>query len=294
MKNLLPVLAAAVLLASCAGNTTEKKANTTETKIAPKNDSTGSSSSQAPSGAAADAATILARPQVPMLCYHHITEGESKGPYTVTAETFKKHLQALADSGYHSILPDQYYNYLVYGTPLPSKPFLISFDDTDKEQFTIGKTEMDKHGFKGVFFIMNISIGKPRYMTKEQIRQLSDEGNTVACHTYDHSRVDRYKLANEVEYRGRKQTVNDFDFQITDPKKVLEEIIGKPVTYFAYPFGVWKPYDLPEIEKRGIKMAFQLADKRDPQYPLYTVRRIIVAPTWNGEGLLRVMKSSFK
>jgi hypothetical protein len=61
-------------------------------------------------------------------------------------------MQMLADSGYHSILPDQYYDYLVYGKPLPSKPFMITYDDTDLEQFTIGKTEMDKHGFQGRIF----------------------------------------------------------------------------------------------------------------------------------------------
>jgi peptidoglycan/xylan/chitin deacetylase (PgdA/CDA1 family) len=292
MKNLLPVLAAVVLLASCSGSTSEKNSKTAETKIASKKDSTASS--QTPSGPGADAATIIARQQVPVLCYHHITEGVSKGPYTVTATTFKQQMQILADSGYHSILPEQYYNYLVYGTPLPSKPFMITYDDTDLEQFTIGKTEMDKHGFKGVYFIMNISIGRPRYMTKELIKQLSDEGNVIGCHTYDHNRVDRYKFENTIEFHGRKQMVNDFDFQITDTKKKLEEITGKPVDYFAYPFGLWNKNALPEIKKRGIKMAFQLSDKRDPDYPLYTVRRIIIAPTWTAQGLLRVMRSTFK
>lgn len=293
MRNLLPVLAAAILLASCSETTSEKNSKTTETKIASKKDSS-TSTSQTPSGPAADAATIIARPQVPVLCYHHIKDGKPTNDYTVNADVFRQQMQILADSGYHSILPEQYYNYLVYGTPLPSKPFMITYDDTDLEQFTTGKTEMDKHGFKGVYFIMNISIGRPRYMTKEQIKQLSDEGNVIGCHTYDHNRVDKYKFENTVEFHGRKQTVNDFDFQLTGPKKLLEEITGKPVYYFAYPFGLWNKNAIPEIEKRGIKMAFQLSDKRDPDYPLYTVRRIIIAPTWTAQGLLKVMRSSFK
>jgi hypothetical protein len=41
-------------------------------------------------------------------------------------------------------------------------------------------------------------------------------------------------------------------------------------------------------------MAFQLATKRDSLQPLYTVRRIIVAPEWSAAGLVRVMNSSFK
>ena len=292
MKNLLPVLAAAVLLAICAGNTTEKKSNTTETKATEKKDST--SSSPIPAGPAADAATIMARPQVPVLCYHHFIEGTPKNAYTVNTDVFKQQMQLLADSGYHSILPDQYYNYLVYGIPLPSKPFMITFDDTDEEQFTIGKTEMDKHGFKGVYFIMTISIGRPHYMTREQIKQLSDEGNVVASHTWRHDRVDKYLTTPHIDRDTKKIVNNDWDLQLVDTRKKLEDIIGKEIHYFAYPFGIWKHEGIPEIQKRGIKMAFQLSEKRDAEYPLYTVRRIIIAPTWTAPGLLKVMRSSFK
>src|SRR5213075_3239723 len=110
MKNLLPVLAAALLMASCSSNDSENKPKTSETKIASKSDST--SSTESAMGPAADAATILARPQVPVLCYHHIKDGKPTNDYTVNAETFRQQMQILADSGYHSILPDQYYDYL--------------------------------------------------------------------------------------------------------------------------------------------------------------------------------------
>jgi len=292
MKNLIAALSVALLISACSENNIEKASNTkSETKITSKTDST---SSETPSGPAADAATILSRPQVPVLCYHHIKDGKPTNDYTVNADIFRQQMQILADSGYHSILPDQYYNYLVYGTPLPSKPFMITYDDTDLEQFTVGKTEMDKHGFKGVYFIMTISIGRPRYMNKEQIRQLSDEGNVVASHTWRHDRVDKYLTTPHIDRETKKIVNNDWDLQLVETRKKLEDIIGKEIHYFAYPFGIWKHDGIPEIQKRGINMAFQLADKRDPEYPLYTVRRVIVAPTWTGQGLLKVMRSSFK
>ena len=291
MRNFLPVLAAAAVLASCSGNSSEKTTKTSDTTTAAKTDTTVV---QTPTGAGADAATIIARPQVPVLCYHHIKEGTPTNDYTVNADTFRQQMQMLADSGYHSILPEQYYNYLVYGTPLPAKPFMITYDDTDLEQFTIGKTEMDKHGFKGVYFIMTISIGRPRYMTKEQIKQLSDEGNVVASHTWRHDRVDKYLTTPHIDRDTKKIVNNDWDLQLVETRKKLEDIIGKEIHYFAYPFGIWKHDGIPEIQKRGIKMAFQLSDKRDPEYPLYTVRRIIIAPTWSAQGLLKVMRSAFK
>jgi hypothetical protein len=55
------------------------------------------------------------------------------------------------------------------------------------------------------------------------------------------------------------------------------KIIGKPVTSFAYPFGLWNSAALPEVEKSGYKMAYILSTKRDTIAPIYTIRRMIVS-----------------
>jgi peptidoglycan/xylan/chitin deacetylase (PgdA/CDA1 family) len=47
---------------------------------------------------------------------------------------------------------------------------------------------MEKYGFKGVFFVMTVSINRPNYFIKEQIKELSDTGNVIAAHTWDHHR----------------------------------------------------------------------------------------------------------
>ncbi|RYF88891.1 MAG: polysaccharide deacetylase family protein, partial [Chitinophagaceae bacterium] len=109
-------------------------------------------------------AAMLAQKEVPVLCYHHIrnfsaSQSESMKSYSVTPANFAAQMKALHDSGYQTILPAQLYDYLVYGSALPAKPIMITFDDTQLSQFTIGAKEMDKYGFKGVFFIMTISIG---------------------------------------------------------------------------------------------------------------------------------------
>ncbi|HVK96426.1 MAG TPA: polysaccharide deacetylase family protein, partial [Flavisolibacter sp.] len=219
---------------------------------------------------------------------------QAKNIYEVSIDGFKKQMKILSDSGYTSILPNQLYDYLAFGTPLPEKPVMITYDDTDEEQFSIAKHEMDKYGFKGVYFLMTISIGRPRYMTKEQIKQLADEGHAIESHTWDHSRVDRYKHENTIEERGKTKVVNDWDQQLVKSKATITSITGKPVEYFAYPFGLWSKEGIPEIKKRGYKMAFILSTPRDSTEPLYTVRRMIVAPGWSPEGMLRVMRSTFK
>lgn len=234
----------------------------------------------------ADAETILARKQVPVLCYHHIKnispgQSESSKTYYVTPAQFAEQMKALHDSGYQTILPDQLYNYLAYGDPLPPKPIMLTFDDTDEEQFSVGWQEMKKYNFKGVFFIMTISIGKPRYMTKAQIKELADNGNAVESHTWDHKNVKKYDTA-------------DFRKQLINPRKTIEEITGKPATYFAYPFGVWDQNAISLLKKADFKLAFILSTKRDAANPLYTVRRMLVPTQWSTNGVMKAIKTTFR
>ena len=291
MKNCFPVLLA-LLLWSCSDSNSKPTSGSASTKTESKEEAK-QAATPAGNRKPADAATIMARPQVPILCYHHIREGQARNEYEVSVASFKAQMKALADSGYHTVLPDQLYNYLAFGDPLPSKPVMITYDDTDEEQFTVAKPEMDKYGFKGVYFIMTISIGRPHYMSKEQIRQLSDEGHAVESHTWRHDRVDKYLTTPHIDRDSKKMVANDWDLQLVDTRKKLEDIIGKEIHYFAYPFGIWSKAGIPELRSRGFKLAFQLSSKRDPEEPLYTVRRIIVAPTWSPQGLIRTMKSSF-
>jgi peptidoglycan/xylan/chitin deacetylase (PgdA/CDA1 family) len=298
IKNIFALLliSSSLVFVSCQsnGNSASSGANSNHDSTIRKTDTVQTTNDK--NRVIADAATILARKEVPVLCYHHIKEpdGKKMGDYTVSVASFKEQMKMLSDSGYHSVLPDQLYNYLAFGDPLPSKPFMITYDDTDAEQFTIGKTEMDKYGFKGVYFIMTISIGKPRYMSKEQIRQLADEGNAVEAHTWRHDRVDRYLTTPHIDKGTNKMVENDWDLQLGKEREKLENISGKRIYYFAYPFGIWTPAAFPELQKRNFKLAFQLYAKRDSTAPLYTVRRILVAPTWSAQGMIRVMNSAFK
>lgn len=68
---------------------------------------------------------------------------------------------------------------------------------------------------------MTVSIGKKGkfvdYMSSDQIKQLSDEGNVIGSHTYDHK--------NFKKYEGK-----DWEEQLDKPTKRLEEITGKKST----------------------------------------------------------------
>ncbi len=187
----------------------------------------------------------------------------------------------LADSGYHTILPDQLQEYLLYGKALPAKPVMLTFDDTDLDQYTTALPVLEKYGYKGVFFVMTVSLGRPHYMTRAQVKELSDKGHVIGSHTWDHHNVKKYE--------GK-----DWEIQVDKPTRQLEEITGKPVTYFAYPFGLWNAQAIPELKKRGMVAAFQLSTHQDEAEPLFTIRRLIASGNWTAPTLYRSMTNSFK
>lgn len=223
-------------------------------------------------------AEVYAKQQVPVLCYHRIEDGR-KGDYTVTPATFKAHMKMLADSGYHSIMPAQLYDYLVYNEPLPDKPFMITFDDSRVEHSAIAAPIMQKYGFRGTFFIMTITYNKKNYMTKDEIAKLAKDGHTIGLHSWDHTMVTKYKEPA------------DWVKEVVEPKKKLEAIVGKPVEYWAYPNGVYDHKGAVELSKY-FKLSFSLTTKRDSIVPLQTVRRMI-APECAPQKLLKYMHENF-
>ncbi|MDX5436069.1 MAG: polysaccharide deacetylase family protein, partial [Pontibacter sp.] len=162
---------------------------------------------------AATATDILAQPEVPILCYHQIrdwtaSDSELAKTYIVPEQRFRDQIRMLADSGYHTISPDELMAYLTANAPLPPKPIILTFDDTNLTQYEIAAPELEKYGFKGAFFIMTVSLGRPRYMNKAQVKELAERGHTIGNHTWDHQNVKKYEAG-------------DWPLQVDKPKKTL-------------------------------------------------------------------------
>lgn len=219
------------------------------------------------------------RKEVPVLCYHNFMENTSTD-VTLSRNAFDEQIRSLSDSGYHTILPDQLYQYLTRGTSLPAMPIMISFDDTRLAQYTIAVPILERYGFRGVFFIMTVCVNKPNYMSSTMINDLAGRGHVIGVHTYDHPNV------NDIQS-------NQWWMEIKEPKIFLENVIHNNVDYFAYPYGPWTSNCIAQLKKYKYKAAFQLDGKQRGRDSLYTIRRLMVQGHWSVSKLHEKIAKTF-
>jgi len=215
---------------------------------------------------------VSERKYVPILCYHHIREwrksdvGDDRA-YIVPPDIFEEQLQYLKKEGYQSVTSEQVYQYYANGRPLPDKPIMLSFDDNDDNQYTTAVPLLKKYGFNATFFIMTVTIDKENYMTSEQLKDLAKQGYDIQAHTWDHHMVTKY------------ETEEDWQLQIVQPKKELEELLGQPVDFFAYPFGIYNAEAAEKVKSYGYKAAFRLSEVMDEDAdPVFAIKRYIANP----------------
>ncbi len=241
-------------------------------------------SSPAPPTAVDLAAPVLSRAaDVPVLCWHQLRDwrpGDSasaRATLICPPAAFRAQLDALHTGGYTTISPDEHLAHLTTGAPLPPKPVLLTFDDSQGSQITTGVPELARRAMRAAFFVMTVPLGKPKWMSRDDVRRLHDAGHTVAAHTYDHHRADRY-------------AGTDWTTQLVAPRAELESIIGAPVRHFAYPYGDWNAGDFAHLDQAGYVTGYQLAEAPvDPTRPLLTLRRTLVGSTWDGPALMSAM-----
>lgn len=228
---------------------------------------------------------------VPILTYHDIrafqkSDTDNDKGYIVPPSVFENTLKYLKDKGYTSVVSQQVYDYYAYGKPLPPKPIMLSFDDNDGTQYTNALPLLKKYGFNATFFIMTVTIDKENYMTAEQLKEMDKLGYDLQPHTWDHNVVTKYT------------TEADWQRQIVEPKKTLEELLGHPTPFFAYPYGIYSSEAAQKIKQYGYKAAFRLSQDMDPDNgpateSLFAIKRYIANPFFTDEQLEAVLAGNW-
>ena len=168
--------------------------------------------------------------QVPILMYHHISDGNPQpAPYywNVTIEHFQQQMDYLAAHGYHPITFNMLFDTLYYGFTLPAKPLILTFDDGREDAYQNAYPILVAHHFSAMFYIPSGWVGQSGQMTWPQLREMLAHGMQMGAHTIDH--VDFQTLL--------ASSLTESQRQLQQSKQTLEQQLGMVIQHFCYPYG---------------------------------------------------------
>lgn len=217
---------------------------------------------------------------LPILTYHRLLAEEpskTADPHriSVSQSQFREHLAWFKRLGYHTLSLEAYTRGLHQGHNPPPRSFAITFDDGYEEVLTLGLPVLREFGFSAtVFAVPGMAVnawddGRARLLTAAQMRELDRSGVRIEAHTSHHVHLTRAGTAL-------------VKHEIADSKSRLEEILGRPVTLFAYPYGATNDDVDRYVAEAGYEAAFA-TDRapRDHAENLYRLRRVVVFPRNN-------------
>lgn len=200
---------------------------------------------------------------LPVFLYHHVgpqSPGVIPG-LTVSPEKFERQVLWLARKGYKGICPNDWHQWLTRGKDLPDKPVLFTFDDGYADLVEYALPALQRHGFGAVVFVVTGQLagtnawdeargsGTLNLMSAEQILHWAEQGIEFGAHSRTHA--DLTTLSPD-----------KLDEEVLGSKKDLEDLLGRHVGSFAYPFGFHT-----EGVVKCVRGAFDMAFDIDPQYP---------------------------
>lgn len=166
-------------------------------------------------------------PRVRVLTYHRFGPGR-RAPFCVPAETFERQMAWLARTGRACSLA-QLRGFLGGRRNLDDGAVLVTIDDGDPSVAEIALPILRRHGVPAVLFTL---AGRPegfRVLEDAELRRLADAGVDIGSHSLTHRSMARIPVEEAVR-------------EARDSRRRLEDLLGRPVTAFAYPFGTRADY----------------------------------------------------
>jgi len=168
---------------------------------------------------------------LPILMYHRIGRiGPNLAPITqrltVTPEDFAAQMRWLHGNGFHAVSQAQAFDALERGTPLPSRPIMITFDDGYRGVWANALPVLTRLHMPATAYVITdrISNRDPSFLTWSELRALEAGGVTVGSHTVTHTDLTTLDDAQALA-------------ELTNSRRALERHLRRPVQWFAYPAG---------------------------------------------------------
>ena len=115
----------------------------------------------------------------------------------------------------------------------------ITFDDGNLSDLEIGLPALRARGLSATFFVVAGRLGTPGFLDADGVRELQAAGMTIGCHGMRHR-------------PWRRLAGHDLHEELVEAKRKLEDVVERPVTEAACPFGSYDRRVLRSLAPRGI------------------------------------------
>ena len=211
---------------------------------------------------------------VPVLMWHNLAE-ESSGDMTISVDTFRAQIEALHEAGFKTVSLQQLYDYVHFGTELPEKPIVLTFDDGYFSNYEYAFLILQEYDMQATIFAIGVSVGKDTYkdtdhaMTPhfgaDEAREMVDSGLiSVQSHTFDmhqwppfedgNAQVRETLLPFDGEADADYEAAVEADF--AESRELLESITGQPVNALAFPEGAYVTLTQDALRSAGAELTF--------------------------------------
>ena len=116
-------------------------------------------------------------------------------------------------------------------------------------------------------FVLSDKLDQPGYLTTAQLLEIAaDPLVTIGSHGTDHTRLSQ---ADEDKQRH----------ELLASKEKLEQLLGKPCRFFAYPFGAYNETTLSLMKNAGYQLAYAVKGRpllRGNHSDPYTIPRLSI------------------
>ena len=229
--------------------------------------------------------------RVTVLMYHRIGHARNdwERRYCVSPERFADHMQALQRHGMRPCSVEDFVAWLEGRAALREGSFVLTFDDGFLDVYEHAFPLLSQMGWPATMFLVSGLIGRKDEWTEREnpsgasypllgrgeIETMAQGG--FSFHSHSRSHPDLRQLSRPALME-----------ELAGARRDLEDLLGRPVPYLAYPYGRYDENVLEAVKACGYAAAFSVQpgfNRRnvDP----YRIRRLDVYGTDSTAALLR-------
>ena len=192
---------------------------------------------------------------IPALMYHRVpTEPiETKNRTFVTAQQLRKQFETIRRMGLTPIHFADYEAWLSGKSSLPKKPIFLTFDDAYQDNYTNLFPLLKEFNFKAVIYLLGDRSIKSNVWDESSGEPICPLMSVAQIHEMNQSPLIEFGSHSMTHADLTQCRPGEREFEIKASKKILEDLLGKPVLSFAYPYGRLSDEIKKEVELAGYK-----------------------------------------